>query len=84
VRHHPLGEKLPPHIQPKPPLSQFKTIVPSLLCLSYHYCAEQPPQLPQMEPRGAAQRAGEIEFKWENLPGQGFVNLMLPSPPQKP
>ena len=26
VRHHPLGEKLPPHIQPKPPLSQFKTI----------------------------------------------------------
>jgi len=33
VRHHPLGEKLPPHIQPKPPLSQFKTITP----LSYHY-----------------------------------------------
>ena len=28
VRHHPLGEKLPPHIQPKPPLSQFKTIPP--------------------------------------------------------
>jgi len=26
VRHHPLGEKLPPNIQPKPPLSQFKTI----------------------------------------------------------
>ena len=23
---HPLGEKLPPHIQRKPPLSQFKTI----------------------------------------------------------
>jgi len=22
VRHHPLGEKLPPNIQPKPPLSQ--------------------------------------------------------------
>ena len=28
VRHHPLCEKLPPHIQPKPPLSQFKTIPP--------------------------------------------------------
>ena len=28
VRHHPLGEKLPPHIQPKPLLSQFKTIPP--------------------------------------------------------
>ena len=28
VRHHPLGEKLPPHIQPKPPLSQFKTTPP--------------------------------------------------------
>jgi len=26
VRHHPLGEKCPPHIQPKPPMSQFKTI----------------------------------------------------------
>ena len=26
VRHHPLGEKLPPHIQPKPPLSQFKML----------------------------------------------------------
>ena len=24
VRHHPLGKKLPPHLQPKPPLSQFK------------------------------------------------------------
>ena len=24
VRHHPLGEKLPPHNQPKPPMSQFK------------------------------------------------------------
>jgi len=24
----PLGEKLPPHIQPKPPLSQFETIPP--------------------------------------------------------
>ena len=23
VHHHPLGEKLPPHIQPKPPLSQL-------------------------------------------------------------
>jgi len=28
VRHHPLGEKLPPNIQPKSPLSQFKTIPP--------------------------------------------------------
>ena len=26
VRHHPLSEKLPPNIQPRPPLSQFKTI----------------------------------------------------------
>ena len=26
--HHPLCEKLPTHIQPKPPLSQFKTISP--------------------------------------------------------
>jgi len=26
LRHHPLGEKLPPNIQPKPPLSQFRTI----------------------------------------------------------
>ena len=28
VCHHPLCEKLPPNIQPKPPLSQFKTISP--------------------------------------------------------
>jgi len=28
VRHHPLGEKLLPNIQPKPLLSQFKTIPP--------------------------------------------------------
>jgi len=28
VHHHPMGEKLPPNIQPKPPLSQFKTIPP--------------------------------------------------------
>ena len=28
VRHHPLGEKLLPNIQPKPPPSQFKTIPP--------------------------------------------------------
>jgi len=28
VRHHPLGEKLPPNIQPKRPLSQFKTSLP--------------------------------------------------------
>ena len=26
VRHHPLSEKLPPNIYPKPPLNQFKTI----------------------------------------------------------
>ena len=30
VRHHPLGEKIPSNIQPKPPLSQFKTTPPSL------------------------------------------------------
>ena len=28
VHHHPLCEKIPPNIQPKPPLSQFKTIPP--------------------------------------------------------
>jgi len=28
VRQHPLGEKRPPNIQPKPPPSQFKTIPP--------------------------------------------------------
>jgi len=28
VRHHLLGEKLPPNIRPKPPLSQIKTIPP--------------------------------------------------------
>ena len=28
VCHHPRGEELPPNIQPKPPLSQFKTIPP--------------------------------------------------------
>ena len=28
VQHHPLCEKLPPNIQPKPPLPQFKTIPP--------------------------------------------------------
>ena len=28
VRHHPLCEQLPPNIQPKPLLSQFKTIPP--------------------------------------------------------
>jgi len=36
VRHHPLGEKLPPHIQPKPPLSQFKTIPPCPITLHPH------------------------------------------------
>ena len=33
VRHHPLGEKLPPNIQTKPPLSQFNTIALSLSTL---------------------------------------------------
>jgi len=33
VRHHPLGEKLPPHIQPKPPLSHLKPF-PLVLSLS--------------------------------------------------
>ena len=27
VYHHPLSGKLPPHVQPKPPLSQFETIL---------------------------------------------------------
>jgi len=39
VRHHPLGEKLPPHIQPKPPLSQFKPIPPHPITIPPH---EQP------------------------------------------
>ena len=30
VCHYPLSEKLPPNIKPKPPLSQFKTILPVL------------------------------------------------------
>ena len=36
VRHHPLGEKLPPHIQPKPPLSQLKTIPPCPITIHPH------------------------------------------------
>jgi len=32
VLHHPLCEKLLPNIQPKPPLSQFKTIPPCPTC----------------------------------------------------
>jgi len=36
VRHHPLGEKLPPHIQPKPPLSQFKTTPPCPITIHPH------------------------------------------------
>jgi len=35
VRHHPLGEKLPPNIQPKPALSQFKTIPLFLVVLFF-------------------------------------------------
>ena len=32
----PLGEKLPPNIQPKPPLSQFKTIPPCPITVHSH------------------------------------------------
>ena len=39
VRHHPLGEKLPPHIQPKPPLSQCKTIPPCPIAV--HPCVDR-------------------------------------------
>jgi len=34
--HHPLTEKLPPKIQPKPPLSQFKTIPPCSITIHPH------------------------------------------------
>ena len=36
VRHHPLGEKSPLRIQPKPPLSQFKTIPPCPITIHLH------------------------------------------------
>ena len=36
VRHHPLGEKLLPNSQPKPPLSQFKTIPPCPITIHPH------------------------------------------------
>jgi len=36
VRHHPLCEKLPANIQPKPPLSQFKTIPPRPVTIHAH------------------------------------------------
>ena len=38
VRHQPLGEKLPPNIQPKPLLSQFKTIPPCPITI--HPCKQ--------------------------------------------
>jgi len=38
VPHHHLGEKLPPKIQPKPPLSQIKTIPPCPITL--HPCKQ--------------------------------------------
>ena len=38
VCHHPLGEKLLPNIQPKPPLSQFKTIPPCPITI--HPCKQ--------------------------------------------
>ena len=43
VRHHPLGEKLPPNIQPKSPLSQFKTIPPCPITI--HSCKQPFPLL---------------------------------------
>ena len=36
VRHHPLGENLPPNIQPKPPLSQSQTIPPCPITVHPH------------------------------------------------
>jgi len=36
VRHYPLSEKLLPNIQPKPPLSQFKTIPPCPITIHSH------------------------------------------------
>ena len=39
MRHHPLGEKLPPNIQPKPPLSQFETIPPGPITI--HPCKQR-------------------------------------------
>ena len=38
----PLGDKIPPHIQPKPPLSQFKP-PPLVLLLSTHVSSRSPP-----------------------------------------
>ena len=43
VCHHPLSEKLPPNIQPKPPLSQFKTIPPCPITI--HPCKQLSPLL---------------------------------------
>ena len=43
VPHHPLGEKLPPNIQRKPPLSQFKTIPPCPVTI--HPCKQLFPLL---------------------------------------
>ena len=36
VHHHPLGKKFPLDIQPKPPLSQFKTIPPAPITIHPH------------------------------------------------
>ena len=36
TRHHPLSEKCPPNIQPKPSLSQFKTIPPCIITIHPH------------------------------------------------
>ena len=41
VTHHPLSEKLPPNIQPKPPLSHFKTIPPCPITI--HPCKQSSP-----------------------------------------
>ena len=36
VRHHPLGEKLPHNIQPRPPQSQIRTILPCPITIHPH------------------------------------------------
>ena len=54
VRHHPLGEKFPPNIQPKPPLSRFKTIPPCPITI---HPRKQPSPLLLIRSRAAAVRS---------------------------
>jgi len=86
VRHHPLGGKLPPNIQPKPSLPQFKTILPYPITIHPH---KQPfPFLfirslqvleghneVSPEPSLLQAKASESAWTWQSL-------LKLPSPHQ--